>query len=492
MKKTRRFFALLCVVVMSLMLMSCGAAPAGKTEAEPKEVPAVMPVIRINTADGSNDFATRPTRDSKFSDEIVYVDATVSVDSDSEQYSITDAVAKVKVRGNWTLNYPKKSLRIKFDEKQNMLGLNDGQKFKNWVLLAEWKDVSMCNTATALYLADALLGEDGYYCTDYLFAEVYLNDTYWGVYLLAEQQEVKEGRVSVPEPEKNYTGTDIGYFFEYDGYYLDESNIPDGDPTFEIDYGNFAIGKPGSVILGGYKTDGMHGYTVKSDIYSDEQLAFIASYVENVYKILYSAVCEDTHYVFSEDRTGLVPAEDLTSFQVISEVIDVQSLVDTYLLHEIVIDPDIGWSSFYMSVDMSETGDGKLTLEAPWDFDSCFGLRDGWQNWEGMYARDTWNPNPWLSILHEEEWFIGMVKDRWAELKAGGVPEAAIERVRTYKELYKDNFAGNFVRWEERITAGNEEVVPELRECRTQGEAADYLCDWLQKRFDYLDKWLGE
>jgi hypothetical protein len=41
---------------------------------------------------------------------------------------------QVKVRGNWTTDYPKKSLRIKFDDKQKMFGLNSDGEFKNWVL----------------------------------------------------------------------------------------------------------------------------------------------------------------------------------------------------------------------------------------------------------------------------------------------------------------------------------------------------------------------
>ncbi len=40
---------------------------------------------------------------------------------------------------------------------------------------------------------------------------MYLNNLYWGVYLLAEQQQVNANRINVTEPEDNYTGTDIGF-----------------------------------------------------------------------------------------------------------------------------------------------------------------------------------------------------------------------------------------------------------------------------------------
>ena len=44
--------------------------------------------------------------------------------------------ADVKVRGNWTTNYDKKPLKLKFAEKTSLAQLADGEGFKNWLLLA--------------------------------------------------------------------------------------------------------------------------------------------------------------------------------------------------------------------------------------------------------------------------------------------------------------------------------------------------------------------
>jgi len=510
MKMTTRLAALLCALLMLLSLAACtkpdtsepqddASADAPKVSeeviaaAEAYGIPTTMPTVRINTEDGSFDFATEPVRDDKIHnpEKLEYVGATISVESSDEQYVINDAEGKVKARGNYTLEYPKKGIRIKFEDKQCMLGLNDEQKFKSWVLLAEWKDISLNNDATAYYLADAILGEDGYYSTDCTHVKLYINDEYWGVYLLAEQQENKEGRANAPEVEDDYTGTDIGYFFEYDAYYHDERAMEDGDPTFEIDYGNYAEGKSGSTLVEGYNTDGMQGYTIKSDIYSDEQLAFIASYMENAYKILYSAVCEDTYYEFNEDYSAIVPAEGKTAQEVVSQIIDVQSLADIYLLNEIVINPDLGWSSFYMSVDMSEQGNHKIVFEAPWDFDSSFGIRKGWENNEGLYISNAWNPNPWLSILHDEQWFMDMVKAKWAEIKEAGVPETAIDLVNVRNELYAAEYEENHKRWSQRLAEGNFELVPKLNRIFFYGDAVDYLTEWLQGRFENLDRELS-
>ena len=439
-----------------------------------------MAAIYINTTDGSNLWATRYNRNDKLADRIKYVDATVSTDSCEEEYKLTDVAAEVKVRGNYTLEYEKKPIRIKFSKKNNLLGLHDGEKYKNWVLLADWKDLSMSNNTVAFYLGNTILGSDGYYCTDFRNVEVYLNGQYWGVYLLVEQQEAKDGRSSVDEVEDDYTGNDIGYLFEYDGYYTTERDMPNGagDPTFELNHQGLPAGS--------------QGYTIKSDIYADSQIDFLQSYMNNVLYIAYQANYNGKYYKFNSDYTAVVPAPECTSAkEAVGAVIDLKSLVGTYILNEIAKDLDVDWSSFYLSLDMTPEGNKKVTFEAPWDFDSCFGIisRENCSTTEGLYAAT--NANPWFRLVANEEWFWEMVYEKWAEIKEYGVLEKAINLVKTEKEVYKDYYIRNFERWSSRVTYGNDEVVWQLNSYKdvktAQGLAADYLVNWLTKRFAYLD-----
>ena len=156
-------------------------------------VTEIMPAINIETADGKDTFVTDYGRDEKILDLIDYVGAKISVTGCEDKYRMNGIEAEVKVRGNYTLDYDKKPIRIKFTKKQGMLGLNGGNKFKSWVLLADYKDLSLSHNSVAYYLGNVLLGSDGLYCTDFRTVEVYINGRYWGVYILAEQQEVKEG-----------------------------------------------------------------------------------------------------------------------------------------------------------------------------------------------------------------------------------------------------------------------------------------------------------
>ena len=69
--------------------------------------------------------------------------------------------------------------------------------------------------------------------------------------------------------------------------------------------------------------------------------------------------------------------------------------------------------------------------------------------------------------------------------------ENTINLVRTEKETYKDYYIKNYEKWSSRVSGGNSECVWQLNTYKdintAQGLAADYLIDWLTKRFAYLD-----
>ena len=77
-----------------------------------------------------------------------------------------------------------------------------------------------------------IFSKDGYYVSDAELVEVIINGQYWGVYLLAEQQQINKDRVDITEAAEGYTGTDIGYFLEFDGYFWTEDPLQ----QFTIDY----------------------------------------------------------------------------------------------------------------------------------------------------------------------------------------------------------------------------------------------------------------
>ena len=461
-----------------------------------------MPRIDINEPNNKTDWATVPSRTNKWD----YTDVTVDLtDEDDESHNATGLACQVKVRGNYTADYAKKPFRLKFNKKQAMFGLNNGAKLKSWVLLADVKDASFSRNATAFFLGKTILGSDGYYCTDYRPVELYINGRFWGVYLLAEQQQINPSRVAIDdvtdrEPEEGeevYKGTDTGYLVEYDGYAYEEEQKEDGDPTFRISYHNDGALQ----TISGRRTQQlrdymfahgqiMNGFTIKSDILGPGQQSFIGNVFDKTYNLVYDAVYNNRFYQFNEDFAALVSADSSQSVEeVVGKAIDIDSFVDTYILNEIVCDYDINWSSFYFSADFSENGKKKIVMEAPWDFDSALACRDAAGDGKSFFAAES--QNAWLLILQRQSWFQEKVKAKWAEMVENHVLSNAMHFLDAYRVNYfEDYYTKEYSRWGRSAGAG--EWRREISSFNTQAQHSNYLYGWLAGRLNWLSTQWGD
>lgn len=519
MKSTIKYIILILLCVMLLVACNKNKTTDNTSTIDStstaNNVQSSMPIIYIETVDkGANnmDFVTKPvashvsesiaswTPNYKMPPEPYYEDCIISLEEDGKKEQLGDG--QVKVRGNWTTSYDKKPLRIKFKDSQNLLGLNDGNAYKNWVLLAEYKDGSMLRNKTALSISRELLEKDELYASDAELVEVYINGEYWGVYLLAEQQQINQGRVEITETSEDYIGTDIGYFLEFDGYYYTEDPLQ----CFEISYADCAplIPYDGSDSAQSITYTGHHGITIKSDIYSEEQRDFIASYIDQVYKIMYYAAYDDEAYVFNETYTAITKIDDITPREAVERVVNVQSLVDIYILNELFCDADIHFSSFCMTVDFGPDGDKRLTFQAPWDYDSGLGNKNRCLDGTGFFAangvpdvnsqpspdgRDE-QINPWLAVLIHEDWVQSAVRDTWTNAYDDGVFERALVMIENEKVNGQEAFERNYDRWNNIInnSAFANELSSKAAACKTQEEAADFLREWLQSRITFLNR----
>ena len=403
-----------------------------------------------------------------------YKESIISVLDENGNVTLKEVEGQVKVRGNWTTTYKKKPLRIKFKDKQSMLGLNEGNEFKNWVLLASYKDRSFLRDITG-YTLGKLLSPD-YYASDFKLVEVYVNGEYFGVYILAEQQEVKKERINIDNAEDT-SSNETGYLIEYDRYY----EFEDKETVFELKHGEVKD-RNGEVVSEfniEKKTDSA-GYTIKNDLNNTAQRDYIKDYMQTLWNECYAAVNDSTK---SEAE---IKAD-------IEKYIDVQSLVDTYLLQEIVCDPDLYITSFFMTLDMSATGNKKLTFQAPWDFDSTMGNKEHDANDQGLYAgvvgydvnheiRGT--GNPWMMLLVNQPWFNEMVKEKWNEVK-DSVFSKVTKQITSLTSEYSANFEANYKKWP---MEDNDEYRQAAADCKTQSEAATQLKNWLNTRKFSLDK----
>lgn len=522
----RKIIGWIMSLTMALTLVGCSGSSDTSDIGQQTDIAGdtPLPVISIQTkTQGADalDFVTKPvsehvseqiaswTPDYVYPPAPYYEECSISL-TNAEDKLLLDAVdAEVKARGNWTTIYDKKALRIRFAEKQSMLDMNDGAQMRNWVLLAEYKDGSMLRNKTALSISRELLEEDGLYASDAELVEVYINDQYWGVYLLAELQQINENRVNITEAEKDYTGLDIGYLLEFDGYYYTEDPLQ----QFHVDYADNAalipydgMGGNGSMMrclpVTGSDSKKDVGFTIVNDIYSQEQRDFIASYVNNIYRIMYEAAYNDTAYEFNADLSDIVKSS-LSPREAVEKVVDVQSLVDLYIISELTCDADIYWSSFFMSVDLGDNGNGKLTFTAPWDFDSAMGNKDRCALGNGFYASNivpdvNGGPgnggsyetiNPWLVVLAYEDWYQDMIREKWTDAYDDGVFDRACEMITTDTAQYSDAFTRNYEKWNNLAHSSFvNELSRQAAACKTHAEAADQLLKWLQNRVAFLNE----
>eukprot|EP00833_Pecoramyces_ruminatium_P005354 jgi/Orpsp1_1/1179386/evm.model.c7180000069099.1 len=578
-----------------------------------------IPVITLVSQSGNSDFATKPVSEHIKSQMMgsnapdpYYEDCSITIEDVDGTKQVNGVNGKVKVRGNWTSNYVKKSLRINFDEGQSVLGLNDNGKFKNWVLLAEYKDGSMLRNKSALALSRDILSSDGLYASDSKLVELRINDEYFGVYLLAELQQVNEDRVDVTKADENYQGTDIGYFLEMDFGY---SSYEDKLQSISINYNDNAPLKPfdgnggsstveplsagGNWNFGGQQqqqqnnnnnnnnntqqqaqnntnntnqqqpqqqqNNGWNNWnnnnnnnqqqqqnndwnnwnnnnnqqqqqqqnnnnnnnqqpqnnawgnwnfggnmfkrqfqsssenmTIKSDIANEQQNAFIANFVNGVYKIMYEAAYNQKALKFNDNYSEVVEASGMTPREAVEAVVDVNSLADLFIISEITCDADLYYSSFYMDVDFGAGGDKKLRFEAPWDFDSGLGNRERCTNGAGHYAANVIQGNtnqgerrinPWLAVLIYEDWFQSIIKTKWSKAFDSGVFGRVVDMIHSDATNYADAFNRNYEKWNNIVD--NSKFANELsngaKQAKNEKEAAEYLASWLENRVEFIN-----
>lgn len=388
-------------------------------------LPDEMPVLRVRT-DGQN-----------ISSKTEYTQCQVSLSTENEQYDLENVSAGIRIRGNSTSTYPKRPYRIKFDEKQNLLGMNEGAKCRSWVLLADYLDDTKLRNSTALSLASVMLEE---YSSDWRYVSLEINGEKKGVYLLCEQNQINKHRIDIEE-----AGADSEELLS--GYLLEVDASGDDSRRFEIDYSGLDIsvftGEPFTLTCNDIGQKKLY-ISVKNDGLSDAQFNFIKKVTKNIFKIIYSATYENTMYVF-DDNYNLKEAPDLSAEDVISRVVDIDSLVRMYLFCELICNSDEYKKSFFLWIDFSD--DGKLTFGCPWDYDGAivWWSSYNYQPVEGYFAAQR---TLWFVMLMNHRWFRNQAKQCWREIyeNTNGFA-SSLHMVSQIPEIYKDDFEKDLQKW---------------------------------------------
>ena len=385
-----------------------------------------MPVLHITTESGFD-----------VESKEYYEAGTLTITNCDEQYAMKDRIMEIRGRGNNSWTYDKKSYHIQLDSKANLLGVGSA-KGKHWNLIANHCDQSLLRNFTALKFAAKMSGVA--YSPACINVEVYVNGYYNGVYLLTESIRVGDGRVDIADDAE--AGTDIGYLVQLSNYA--EENI--------------------------FYLDG-RSYEIKSDLSTDPAL----SWEQQMYIEDYMSLCYDA--VASGDR------------EEIERLMDLNSIVDTYIVEETVKNLDVGWDSFYFYKDAG----GKLALGPIWDFDLSLGnANEGCENYNDLHAaRNTMGQsNPWFYHLMAYNWFRELVAERFASEEVQAIIRSLPKMIRTEAEAQFNSFCRNFEEWRIFGRCMNREPRA-ITKLMSYKEHYEYLIAWLECRIEWLNGFIG-
>lgn len=364
---------------------------------------STLPAINVTT-----DYVVGSTEERQTIESLEdYTSCKVSIDNCDDTYKKTDLTAGIRLRGNSTAGFVKKPYRIKFEGKQNLLGLNNGNRYKSWVLLADWNDYTYSRNYFSLHLGNALPNME--FSPDSKHVEVFINGQYKGIYLLTEQVQAANGRVSVDlEGQQDATIADTGFLLELEASTTRRANEgEEGKAWFKVD----GYAKNGT-IDDSYKVSDytVAYYVVKSDARSEVQMEFIKNYMTSVYDAIYKTKDRDT----------------------IESLIDINSAIDMYFIQLLANDGDGNYSSIYCYKDAG----GKLKFGPPWDFDNSY---MGSTNSTTFYhlLNDLYKNYTWFSSAVKEkikEYFKddGLVAQVWNATKAEAETHRAAVEEREY------------------------------------------------------------
>lgn len=388
-----------------------------------------MPTLSIQTTGGQS--ITSKTE---------YITATVSAEGAPEEFCFSDLSAQIRCRGNYTYKFAKKSYRLKFDEKINLFGQDEG-KAKNWCLLANGPDRSLLRNDTAFAMASVLTNLREFSSSG--FVRLVVNGRDRGVYQLLEQHSVSSHRIDIDEQPDVL---DSDYLLELDSY---------AEGVENVDY--FIVGK--------------RKYVIKNDEIHPDAMEFLKQTFQDAFD-----------------------AVQLGDENAVSALLDIDSFVDLYILQEFALNVDAGWSSFFMVKDAG----GKIRLTWPWDFDIGFGndYRLGNAPVEGLYAGNSayssWsNSNPWFYLLMQQQWFVDRVIARWNEV-GKEMTQTGIARIDLVYGSFGEDLAYNYTIWNNYLGKPMFPIPDCIARLTDYGEIVSQLRDWVERRFLWLDEYWND
>ena len=447
--------------------LSCGGQRYSLTVCRSEALPAVF----IRTQSGSLDYLHADKENKEPGSIRVYENGVLTLDT---------ALKQIKGRGNSTWYYQKKPYNIKFDKKTALLGMD---KAKKWTLLANYIDLSLLHNACAFELG-AEFGQP--YTSQYRWVDLYINGDYLGNYLVCESVEVGDNRVEIPDLEDANEDANPE---------LDIESLPRGGsgPDNSVQGAEVKgsrkwveIPQEPAELSGGYLLEyemrGRYDMECSGFVTREGQPVVIKSpeYASrgevNYIADLMDAASEALHSPTGYNAAG----------RHYSDYFDVDSLALTYILNELAMNYDAGFSSLFA---YKSSGDDKIHFGPVWDMDNAFGSPYV-LNGVSLLDTEIWFANQLgrhalpsvLATANRHAEFRALVREKWAALRSSGALDAVVARIEGSVPDLRASAVMNGLRWNRYKT-----LSPQEAEAAWQKNVS--VCtDFLKNRIAALDK----
>ena len=342
-----------------------------------------------------------------------YINCTLTyVDGDS---IATFPDTQIRGRGNSSW-WPKKSYRIKFAEKQRLLG-KDFANARSWTLLANHGDKTMIRNALT-YDLGRFMGLK--FCPAAKFIDLYLNGFYRGTYQISDQVQAHKRRVEIDQDS---------------GWLLEATN----DNTKEPPYFSTSRG-----VLYNIKNPDDEMLTVNTRI-------AIAQYMQRFEIALFS---DD----FTDDVNGyhsFVNKEDLVNWYVAAEITgNIDALYSIYIYRD---------------------GDDDVLHFGPlWDLDLGYdnsSERSLLRNMEAFLGLENRHYEQYIRKMWQDPWFASACKHRLNQLVDNGLEQYMIHHIDSLRNAIYESQKQNYRIW------GIDKMVYDWEKHNYHGTYDEYITD---------------
>lgn len=441
-----KLFNALCVF---LLIIPVGLAQVNFTTSD-------LPIFIINTGGQTIKDASKITVDLGVID-----NGKGTINRVTDFFNAFSGKIGIEIRGHSSQGFPKKQYGIELRDSLGnsvnvpLLGMPSES---DWVLNASFTDKTFLRNVLAYKLGNDI----GRYASRTRFCEVVINNEYAGLYVLQEKVKRDKNRVNI----KKLEATDITGDALTGGYIMKIDRIDPGDQYFNSIFPSVYPKTPSQASPISY----IHVYPTAANILPIQQ-----EYIKN-YITQFETTFSKTTY--SDPFVGYY------------DYVDMNALVDYYLINEFVKTVDAYRLSAYMYKDRDSEG-GKLVFGPIWDYDISFGLADyanawlssGWEAEINPYE-GIWSSPFWVKKIFSDPVFKNRLAKRWNELKQTvfnlaeitGYMDQTILSINQARER-------NFIRWP--ILGVYQ--WPEYYVGQTYEDEVLYLKAWIIRRYSWID-----